>query len=306
MQSIKCLILLFCWFLCLGVEAQNQHEIDSLVNKLRTAGRDWTNYSEPLVKIGDPAVPALIENAIDKNLPQWNRRVSMETLNQIHSELWVEPALEILLDDDEIPDLRNRATAGLRGFDLQNVKTGLWDLFHETDNVYFKSNLAQLMVYSDKEMAYDAFEELYKTTSSHVQTSALNNLIKLRPEESTHWLMNALLGNDWRTANLAMDSLIISEHLNTQVLIDCYANEEREDAQWRVVYILGQRKAPESLSFLSKALKNKYWLVRTEAAVALSRCNAELVEMELEPLKNDTAYFVRANINWILRQLGSE
>ena len=57
-----------------SVFAQNQEaEIDSLVTLMRTAGREWNNYANPLKKIGEPAVPALIRNAEDKNLEQWNR-----------------------------------------------------------------------------------------------------------------------------------------------------------------------------------------------------------------------------------------
>jgi len=298
--------ILFLFILVQGyVCAQNQQaEIDSLVRMMRTAGREWNDYANPLIKIGEPAVPGLIKNAEDKSLSQWNRRISVMTLNNIHSPLWKESALKMLLDRNEDPVLRNHATAGLRGFDLSAVKSELWEIYKEAENQFHKSNLAGLLLTADTALAYKAFHELYVTQDGHIQRYALQNLIQLRPQESTSWLLNAIQGEDWMTANLAMDSLITTGHFNADNLLSVYNNPVAdEEVQWRITFVVGHRKEVESIPFLVQALQNESWLVNTEAAVGLCSFEKERVLKEMKALKNDSRPFVRNNVIWVLKQL---
>lgn len=279
-------------------------EIDSLVAKMRIVHKEWNAYSEALIKIGEPAVPGLIENARDKNLKSWNRRISIITLNNIHSELWVKPALEILFDKDESPATRNQVTGGLSGFDLSGVKTELWDLYKRAENQFFKSNVANLLLTADTSLAYDAFFELYHEQDAHIQRNALRKLVYLRPGESINWYLKAMQGEDWMTANVAMDSLICSKILTEEELGVIYHQPDmNEEIQWRIVYILGKRNKPGSVEILCEALKNESWLVRTEAAVALSLSDIEEVEMELGAMKDNPSEYVRKNVNWIFRRI---
>jgi len=298
---ITALLLLF----SMNTWAQSQQsEIDSLVNKMRTTGREWNNYAEPLIKIGEPAVPVLIKNARDTSLSQWNRRILMVTLNKIHSKEWVKPALEILFDENETPEIRNRATAGLSGFDLSHVNTELWELFGRTENQFHKSNIANLLLNADTALAYKAFYELYQTEDGFIQKNALQKLVFLRPNESTYWYLKAMQGEDWMTANFAMDSLINSTSFEADKLLQVYANPEMsEEIQWRIINVFGQRNDSESIPFLCEALKNKSWLVHTEAAVSLIRFDKSKVCAELEILKNDSSNTVRNNVEWIVAQL---
>jgi HEAT repeat protein len=298
------MIIILLIFIQTALSQNQQAEIDSLVKELRTAGRDWTDYSNPLIEIGEPAVPALINNALDKSLPQWNRRISMETLNQIHSEVWLKPALNILFDESEIPDLRNRATAGLRGFDLSDVKTKLWELYRKTENQFYKSNLAALLLTADTTLAYNAFSELYETQDGHIQRFALQSLIQLRPRESTTWLLDAIQGEDWMTGNLAMDSLITSNNFKPNELISVYNKTETSDeVQWRITFIFGKRNEESSIPFLIGALQNESWLVHNEATVALSRFNPDVVLEKLKALKKDDRPYVRINAKWVIKQI---
>jgi len=298
---ITALLLLF----SMNIKAQSQQsEIDSLVNKMRTAGREWNTYAEPLIKIGEPAVPVLIKNACDTSLSQWNRRILMVTLNKIHSEEWVKPALEILFDEKETPEIRNRATAGLSGFDLSHVNSELWELYGKTENQFHKSNMASLLLNADTALAYKAFYELYQTQDGFIQKNALQKLVFLRPRESTFWYLKAMQGEDWMTANLAMDSLINSTSFEPDKLIQVYTNPKMsEEIQWRIIYVFGQRNNDESIPFLCEALKNESWLVHTEAAVSLIHFDKSKVLTELDVLKNDSSKIVRNNVEWIVAQL---
>lgn len=299
------LLLLLIRDLSLG---QNQKkEIDSLVYLLIDAGRQWSKYSEPLIEIGEPAVPVLIEAVKDKNLDQWSRRVCMVTLNQIHSPRYVPAALEILFDRNEIPDLRNRATAGLSGFDLAHVKDELWKVYNEFSNEFHKSNMAHLMMQADTALAYKAFCNQYFKNDGHIKMAALLSLVKIRPHESATWYMDAIADNNWMTANMAMDSLVRSEHFKAEKVLALFNNDTIcDEVRWRVVYIFGYREEPESLPLLLKAFKDDSWLVHTEAAVALSRRDAKEIIPEMETLKNHDKYFVRDNSRWVTSQLTDE
>ena len=227
----------------------------------------------------------------------------MVTLNTIHSELWVEPALEILFDEKETPEIRNRATAGLSGFDLSHVNNELWDLFLSFENQFHKANIASLLLNADTAMAYRAFYELYQTQDGHIQRNALQKLVVLRPGESTKWYLNALQGEDWMTANLAMDSLISATNLNPDELELVYNTSViTELVQWRIIYVFGQQNNQEYIPFLCDAMKNKSWLVRTEAAVALSKFPSGSVDAQVKKLLANSSERVQKNVGWILNQ----
>lgn len=285
--------------------AQNQQmEIDSLVRMLRTAGREWNDYANPLIKIGEPAAPGLIKNAEDMTLPQWNRRISVMTLNNIRSPLWKEHALKMLFNKEEDLMLRNHATAGLRGWNLSDVTDELWELYNEKEFDSYKSNIAHLLLTADTALAYKAFHELYQTQDGYSQRIALQNLIQLRPGESVKWLSNAIKGEDWMTSNLAMDSLIVARYFNADDLLEVYKESEaNEEVQWRVVFVFGHRQEAESIPFLVKALQNKSWLVHTEAAVGLCRFEQTEVLKEMKTLRNDSRLFVRNNAIWVINHI---
>lgn len=312
-MSRKYHIYLFTLMICIIIPVNKiftqgqEARIDSLVNLLKSAGREWNNYAGPLIEIGEPAIPALVRVAENKNLPQWNRRITAMTLNNIHSVLWVKPALRILFDKNEDPVLRNHVTAGLKGFNLSAVNEELWKLYEEYSNESYKLNIAYLLMTSDTAMAYRSFYELYNNCDGHIQKSALLNLATLRPEESTRWFLDAIRINDWLTANMAMDSLISTRHFSADRLLTLY-NESgiSEDIRWRIVYIFGHRNEPESVPLLLEAFTDKSWLVHTEAAVCLCTFDPEQIIPEMKTLKNDPGEYIRNNSRWVIRQMKNQ
>ena len=282
----------------------NQSRIDSLVTMLKTAGREWNNYAIPLIEIGEPAVPALVEAVRDRNLRPFNRRISAMTLNDIHSPQWVRPALSILFDRDEDPVLRNHVTAGLKGFDLSDVRYDLWKVYEEVSDEFRRLNLAGLLMDADTAMAYRAFYKLFNSTDGYVQQSSLLHLVEIRPGESTSWFLKGIQLDDWMTGNLAMDSLVTSDYFNADDLISVF-NEQGsgEEIKWRITYIFGHRQEPESLSLLLDALQDRSWLVHTEAAVGLCRFETEKVNVEMTKLKNDSRDYVRNNSRWVINHM---
>ena len=273
-----------------------QARIDSLVNLLKSAGREWNDYAKPLIEIGDAAVPYLVEVAEDKSLSQWNRRIAIMTLNDIHSPLWKKPALNILFDRSEDPGLRNHVTAGLKGFELSDVKEELWGVYEEVENGSYKMNIAYLLMTADTSMAYQSCYEIYNNYDGYVQKSALLNLVCIRPQESTTWFLNGLQIDDWMTANMAMDSLVATRYFATNELISLYNKPDvSEEVRWRIVFIFGHRNVPESIPLLLESFQDESWLVHTEAAVGLCRFNPEKVIPEMKALKKNSRAYVRNN-----------
>ena len=296
-------ILSFCLILTVldGFTQDQQTRIDSLVNHLKSAGREWGNYAEPLIEIGESAVPPLIELAENRNLGQWNRRVAIMTLNEIKSPQWKEPALSLLFDRSEVLTLRNQVTIGLKGFELSDVKQDLWEVYQELENGFQKLNLAGLLMTADTAMAYRSFHELYINHGGYIKNTALLNLTRIRPEESGTWFMDGLQTGDWLTANMSMDSLVAARDFFPDELISLYHKPGlSEDIQWRIAYIFGHRNEPESVPYLVEMLKEESWLVHTEAAIGLCRFQPDRVIPEMKALKRDPRTYIRKNSRWVI------
>jgi len=283
---------------------ERQSEIDSLIVLYRSAGRNWNLIAERFIEIGEPAVPALVGLLQDSSQSQWTRRIAAMTLNDIHSPLFVQPALELLLDRKEDPVLRNHVTAGLKGFDLSHVSEELWNLYKEQTNEFYRLNIAALLASSDTSMAYRAYRELYLDSDGYCRQQALKNLAQLRPHESTHWFMEGIQADDWMTGNLAMDSLVSTIHFDPDALLRCYHRSGTpEEVRWRIIYILGHRAEQAYLDLLVEALSDPGWLVHNEAAVALSRMPPGQVLPAMKRMGEGSGWEIECRAAWVIGQM---
>jgi hypothetical protein len=298
-------IIIILVFSAPDISAQSrQAEIDSLIVLFRDAGREWGEYARKFIQIGDPAVPALVALLEDKSLKQWTRRISAMTLNDLHSPLYIEPALKILTDRSEDFVIRNQVTIGLKGHDLSGSSEELWKVFNEESDEFFRLNVAGILCTSDTALAYHAYREIYAAVDGYVKQQALLNIVRLRPGESTLWFLDGLQTGDWQTANLAMDSLISTTLFIHEKLVDLYKQPGTpEETRWRIVFVLGHRKVPESIPLLVEALKDPGWLIYNEAAVGLSRMPPEKVIPGMKELLEYPGSQVRSNARWVIGKL---
>ena len=306
---MKTCITIFLSFLLafpiLEINAQSQQQkIDSLIVLFKKSRHDWSTYADQFIEIGEPAIPALVKMLEDKSLSQWQRRIAAMTLNDIHSPLYIETALKMLLDRSEDPTLRNQVTNGLKGHDLSFAVSDLWNVYsEEADQWWFRSNIANLLLGCDTALAYIAFHEIYNANDGYLKRGALSRMIQLRPHESTYWYVQGLQTGDWMTANLAMDSLVTTEYLIPMELLGLYNQPATpEEVKWRVVYIFGHRELPESLPLLVEALKDPSWLIYNEAAVGLSRMEGEEVMQEIKQLTKSDDPRVVKDAKWVIRE----
>ncbi len=295
-------IITILFFSVSDISAQtSQKEIDSLIVLFKDAGREWDEYARQFIQIGDPAVPALVALLENKSLTQWTRRISAMTLNDMHSPLYIEPALKILTDRSEDFVIRNQVTIGLKGNDLSGSREELWEVFNEESDEFFRLNVAGILRTSDTALAYLAYREIYAAVDGYVKQQALLNIVRLRPGESTSWFLDGLQTGDWKTANLAMDSLISTTLFIHEKLVNLYKQPGTpEEVRWRIVFVLGHRKVPESLPLLIEALRDPDWLVYNEAAVGLSRLPSEKVNPMMKKLLKDSSSYVRSNARWVI------
>ncbi len=249
--TILSIIALTLWISPQGFSQERQPEVDSLIVLFKSAGRDWNILADQFISIGEPAVLPLINLLQDSSQTQWVRRTAAMTLNDIHSPTYIEPALRLLLDRDEIGELRNQVTNGLKGHDLSHASDELWKIYQEEEDPFFKLNIAGILDTSDPFLAYQAYEALYTNSDGYCKQQALKNLVRLSPEESTEWYLSALQADDWMTANLAMDSLVSTRNFIPGRLIRLYHRTGTSElVRWRIVHIMGHR--PES-NFLGSA-----------------------------------------------------
>ena len=298
-------IIIILFFSAPDISAQtSQKEIDSLIVLFKDAGREWNEYARQFIQIGDPAVPALVALLEDKSLKQWTRRIAAMTLNDIHSPLYIETALKILTDRSEDPEIRNHVTNGLKGHDLSGSREELWGVFNEESDEFFRLNVAGILRTSDTALAYLAYREIYAAVEGYVKQQALLKIVLLRPGESTPWFLDGLQTGDWQTANMAMDSLILTTHFIPGRLIDLYKLPgTSEETRWRIVFILGHREVPESFPLLVEALRDPDWLIYNEAAVGLSRMPPEKVYPVMKKLLKDPVSRIRSNARWVIKKL---
>ena len=78
-----------------------------------------------------------------------------------------------------------------------------------------------------------------------------------------------------------------------------------EEVLWRIIFVFGHRNESESVPVLVEALQNESWLVRTEAAVGLSRFEPRQVLEDMKALRNDSRSFVRQNAKWVIEKMKS-
>jgi len=285
-----------------GSAQTQQQEIDSLIILFKGSRHDWNEYAKQFIRIGEPAIPALVALLEDKSLSQWTRRIAAMTLNDIHSPLYIKTALNILTDRSEDPTLRNQVTNGLKGHDLSYATRELWKVYEEESNPWLRSNIADILLTSDTALAYQAYREIYHANDGYLKQQSLLKMVQLRPGESTTWYLKGLQTGDWMTANLAMDSLITTRHIIPEKLVDLYNHSETvEEVRWRIVYIMGNRELPESLPLLVNALRDPSWLNYNEAAVGLSRMPADQVIPAMKELLNDSNPLVVKNADWVIR-----
>ena len=187
---------------------------------------------------------------------------------------------------------------------MSGASKELWEVFNEESDEFFRLNVAGILRTSDTTLAYLAYREIYAAVEGYVKQQALLNIVRLRPGESTSWFLNGLQTGDWKTANLAMDSLITTKHFLPEKLVDLYKQSGTvEETRWRIVFVLGHREVPESLPLLVEALRDPGWLVYNEAAVGLSRLPSEKVNPRMKELLKDPGYQVRSNAQWVIKKL---
>ncbi len=223
------------------------------------------------------------------------------------NEQQVDSLLVRLLDSSETLPLRNLAANKLMGQDLSQFSEELWEIYQAEEDVKFKLNMAGLLHTSDPFLAYQAYEELYKSCDGYCKQQSLKNLVLLRPEESYNWYISALQADDWITVNLAMDSLIATTKFSPGRLIRLFHRPDvSEVIRWRIVHVLANRAENEYLFLLLEGLSDPGWLVQNEAALALSRMPPNLVLPELSYHEQSSDKELVRRVGWVKKQFEGE
>jgi len=295
------------WMCPQGLSQDRQHEVDSLIVLFKSADRNWNILADQFIAIGEPTVLPLVNLLQDKSQTQWTRRIAAMTLGDIHSPTYIEPALKLLMDRSEIPELRNQVTNGLKGHDLSYASEELWKIFQEEEDAFFRLNIAGILNTSDPFLAYQAYEELYIDSEGFYKQQALRNLVQLSPEESSEWYLSALQSDDWMTANLAMDSLVSTRHFTPGRIIRLFHKAGTSElVRWRIIHVLSQRHETNYLNLHLEALSDPGWLIHNEAALALSSLPRDLVLPELRYMEQSGDLELVGRVEWVISQFEEE
>lgn len=312
MRFPKIIYLLFVllaasWMSPVAYSQEGGREVDSLIIRLKDAGREWNTYADQLIAIGESAVVPLIEVLQDTSLSQWTRRIAAMTLNDMHSPTYIEPALQLLLDRNEDPVLRNQVTNGLKGHDLSYACDELWRVYQEESGEFFRLNIAAILRTSDPSLAFQAYEQLYLGTEGYCKQQSLKYLVDLRPQQATEFYLTALQTDDWMTANLAIDSLKSVSQIPSGRIMRMYNRADTpEIVRWRIIHVMGNRPEGNHLDLFMDAFTDPSWLVNNEATLMLARMPADRVLPEMRFMEHSDDPDLVRRAGWVIGQFERE
>ncbi len=219
----------------------------------------------------------------------------------------VDSLIVLLQDRSETLELRNQITIGLKGYDLSHVSEKLWEIYQEEEDVFFRLNIAGILLTSDPFLAYQAYEGLYISSKGYCKQQALRNLVILRPRQSSDLYLSAIQSDDWMSACLAMDSLVSISHFNSGKLIRLFHRAGTPElVRWRIIHVLGNRPEKNYMNLHLEALSDPAWLVHNEAALALSRMPPDKVVPDLRYLEQSGEMDLVQRVGWVISQYEEE
>jgi HEAT repeat protein len=276
MKSKYILSIIICQ-LCLlsySIRGQNadQQNIDSLVNVLVKERRQWNEASERLQIIGEPAVDKLLEVLLDKTIDSWPRRKAAMTLGGISSQKIIKPCLNVFTDESEDIEIRNNACRALLSTDL----SGYEDFFIEHalgDNSKIKNSCYQQLGHIGSDKAINFLISEFDNVDDMGKWIVLHDLEKTDNEKVNKIFIKALDDNTWWMINeYARDVLITRGEAVLNSLEQILNNPHNSEfLRWKAIWIISYLETDKKIPILQQALKDKSWVIRNEAEVALNK-----------------------------------
>ncbi len=252
-------------------QSGQQKKINALLEDLidRT-NRRWTQTIQELLAIGEPAVDPLIKMLEGENELRWR---AADTLGAIHTEKAVEALIRALdnLGNDNVT--RGKAAAALGRTKSPKSIDSLLKAMRDPDS-YIQQNVFESLQGMNSAKVIEAYIEALKDESWSVREGSVSALTDIG-EPAIEFLHKALKNQEIHT-------------------------------RWEATRILGRIQAQASIRPLIEMLQDPDWMVRNEAAVALSRTGKEEIEELLIESLDIHSGSISVEAVWILGEMKAE
>ena len=329
--------VVLCIFLTVNINAQEREtdinkRIDELISTLVKERRNWNDAAAGLVKIGEPAITPLIKVLRDNSLDEWSRRKASWVIRDINSTKAVEPLIEILVDTQFDPQIRAHAANVLGRLGSEKAVDPLAQVVESEhtavrnsavlalarlksekaigpltrslndENFMVRLNAVGGLGSLDTDKVIDPLIRAVKDENDVVRASAIKNLAKFRSEKVVDIIIDALKDSMWSVRHTAKEILL------KMGLADCdkvtaLMRDKNGRTRWNVLHLIGKSGAKDNTGLFINALKDPDWMVRNEAAVALSRIKGSEHIGKLIKLLDNKNPDVREESAWILGEL---
>ncbi|MBN2327653.1 MAG: HEAT repeat domain-containing protein [Candidatus Omnitrophica bacterium] len=312
--------------------------LENLSDRIQThidglSSRDWDKNMDALVKIGEPAVSFLI-SAMNQPVQDslWRQRRSAGALGRIGSPAAERALLEATHDGSLNIHVRRSAVEALGQIAspqaLQTIKNIVQDIQFDVNlrssGVYALKNfpgddavaiLKRAMESDEPPIHYRAGEALAEM-GSRKATAALLQGIRINPaclydrevrsaivnaplEEALPVLIELLPSEKWSVRSSVVQILEEMGEAGVPALLNALSHSDPR-TRWIAVRILSRIQPEGDFKTWLEMLKDRHWMVRNEAAVALvNHPSKEMIAPLIELMRNERSE-VQIEAAWIL------
>ena len=245
----------------------------------------------------------LIKMLQDTTLNLWGRIDAVKALGKNKTQKAVEVFWNIFQDKKNDPQLRRSTARALGDLKVEKSVPLFKKALDENINLLDMGILYALGKIGTNE-AVDGLFYALDCVTYYNRTAIYNSLRKLRPERELEFLFMALDDSYWGVREDAVKILKEKRTTVSKKLCEIVENEKSSKiAKWEAIRILGTLEQPELSELFLQKLYDSDWMIRSEAAVVLSKFNPEFVVEPLIKIMKDKNDFVGEEVIWILGEL---
>ena len=333
------ILLFICLVALTGFQAgsASSPEVEEVIRKLWELKRGgWDVMIEPLRQVGDDAIEPLLILMRAEGAGEWDQRrvawalsaigtdkatvellllledpnvdpsarhEAARALGQKQEKRAVKPLLKILENKQEPSNLRQTAAYTLGNLQAVEAVAALVKALEE-ENVRIKMGVVSGLGRVGTEEAVEGLILALEDSDPYIRELAYGQLRRCRPEERTRWSLRALRDPDWPTRLAAAKDLGPPDKVVTEELIRLLPHTEN-GRRAEIIRLLGTSSSGLAVSTLIGALSDSSWLVRAEAAVALSRFPEAAILGPLLKVLSGAHLSARIEAAWVLGEINS-
>ncbi len=285
--------------------------VGPVMDMLRHRDPEWTDYQLEwnqrraawiLGAIGtDLAVDRLLEIIKDINLHLYGRYEAIRSLRRLKAKQAATPLLEFMSDHEVPSRLRAEAAYALGDIKMEESVNALTALLEENEP-RLRNGAVYALGHIGTDAAVAGLTLAFQDPDEYVRNRALAYIIEQRPASKKTYLLTAIEDPAWSVREVAVKALIKMGAAVEDDLIQVL-NSPSPLLRWEAVRILGKIRSGKAMPQLIQCLKDKDWMVRNEAAVALVKIGDKTIIPVITIMADAEREDARKKAAWVLKNL---